>query len=88
MAGENTIMVTATVQSHDGDSTVQEKNQQQRQRGRNQAAAEIVEYLPAGKYGRSVRLKFPLADGTRGRSHCAICQSPRIQRWRRLASAR
>ncbi|MBK9031670.1 MAG: hypothetical protein IPL61_10125 [Myxococcales bacterium] len=27
------------------------------------------------------------APGTRRRSHATICQSPRVQRWRRLTSA-
>jgi len=34
-----------------------------------------------------LRTSFPPPSGTRGRIHAAICQSPRIQRCRRLTSA-
>ena len=37
--------------------------------------------------GSGLGSRLPLADGTDGSSQAANCQSPRVQRWRRLTSS-
>jgi hypothetical protein len=61
--------------------------QQQEQGRRHQAAAQVVEDLPPGSAVSVLGCALPDGPSTRGSSQPAICQSPRIQRWRRLISA-
>ncbi len=48
--------------------------------GLDEAAAEVVEDLPAEMVLMGLETNLPVSSGTRPKSHCAICQSPRTQR--------
>ncbi len=63
------------------------QNEQCERRRFEQAPAQVVQQLPSGEQRQPVEFATPIGDGhSHGPSHAAICQSPRIQRWRRLFS--
>ena len=86
--GMKMMPTTINVQNHDGRQHGPAQQQERRSAPRGRGCAEGCR--------RSSSATAPRADcarrcrrrpGTRGSSHAAICQSPRIQRCRRLTSA-
>ena len=81
------IAITDEVQNQADDSTVQPATRSSVNAAGARLRRRLSRIFQRDKPGEWIVLTRPPGPGTRGSSHRAICQSPRIQRRRRLTSA-
>ena len=79
--------ITVRVQNHSGDKAVQPSSNSSVKAEGTRLRRRLSKSFHSESAESGFFWRCPLEPGTRGSSHGTSCQSPRIQRWRRLTSA-